>query len=119
MINQQSTNGQLFICNTCHKIHLEFNSIGINFEELEQLKEFHQYLLSVNGAYYDELNKGNNFRRKIQIPISGKDIKILVTYNELKELIALIGRFSDQMSFTIQTDKICSDFSKKFKTALN
>lgn len=93
MILYCSKNGQIFICNQCRKIHLEFGNFTFDFSSRSQLKNFLEHLEQVDGSYYQELNRQSAYQRKIMIPVPEARMKLLFTLNELEEIRHLIRRF--------------------------
>lgn len=93
MILHNSKNGQIFICNQCRKIHLEFGNFTFDFSSQVHLKSFLEHLEVVDGAYYEELNRQSAYQRKIMIPVPETRMKLLFTLNELDEIRHLIRRF--------------------------
>lgn len=85
--------GQLFRCDSCNKIHLEFNNIGIDFYNIEILNDFKNYLGSIDASGFEFKNRKNHYRRKILIPFPNTTIKMLMTSGEIDELKKLIDSF--------------------------
>jgi hypothetical protein len=94
MIIRSSTTGQIFVCNQCRKIHLEFGNFSYDFTSETKLNDFLNHLEQIDGLYYEELNKSSGYRRKILVPIPDTEIKILFTSNELEEIRNLIRSFT-------------------------
>lgn len=93
MILHSSRNGQIFICNHCQKIHLEFGNFTFDFSSQDQLKNFLSHLKQIDGSYYEERNKYSAYYRKIMVPVPETRMKMLFTLNELNEIKDLIGGF--------------------------
>ncbi|WP_321286884.1 DUF6686 family protein [uncultured Sunxiuqinia sp.] len=98
-----SKNGQLFVCNTCNKIHLEFGNIGMDFKSPTKLEELRGYLNTVNSNHFENEILANNYRRKILIPFANTNIKLLLSDQEIIELIELINSFLAQDSASNKT----------------
>ncbi len=96
MIIRSSTTGQIFVCNQCRKIHLEFGNFSCDFTSETKLNDFLNHLEQIDGQHYEELNKSSNYRRKIMIPIPGTNIKIQLTSNELDEIRNLIRSYTNR-----------------------
>lgn len=90
---QHSTTGQIFVCNQCRKIHLEFGNFSYDFSSEAKLNDFLSNLEQIDGQHYEELNKSTNYRRKIIVPIPYTGIRILFTLNELDKIRNLIRSF--------------------------
>ncbi len=84
----RTKNGQVYICNRCNKIHIEYSNLNFNFSQKE-FKEFADYIINLNGAYWEEKNKHTPFKRKIIIPIGHKNFNVLLTLTELNEMKSL------------------------------
>ncbi len=91
-----SKNGQLFICSSCRKIHLEFGNIAMDFTTTERLQELQQYLHTVNSNHFENEVLSNNYRRQIFIPFANTTIKLLLSDKEINELMGLIQAFLEQ-----------------------
>jgi hypothetical protein len=112
MIVFRSTNGQIFICSQCRKIHLEFGNFTIDFAEETQLVNFQNHLKKLDGQYYTDLNQQSAYRRKIMVPIPGSGMKMLFTLNELDEIRQLISRFLNRHKRElVQISRIEFDFN--------
>jgi hypothetical protein len=111
MILRSSANGQIFVCNQCQKIHLEFGTFSCDFPSEIKLNNFLGYLEQLNGLQYENLNQSSAYRRKIMVPIPDTGFKVLFTSGELDEirslLRAFIGRHKKEL---ISVRKIEVDF---------
>ena len=96
-MKRETLNGRIFICQSCQKIHLEFNSFAMDLKNRETLTEMLTFLKAVKATSSDELNESMPFRRKIMIPFSETNIKLLLTAEELEEIIQLIDGFIAQL----------------------
>lgn len=88
-MESKSLNGRLYTCNSCHKIHMEYGNFGIDLKSQKALKEFSDYLKTVQTNQFKEKSS----RRKILIPFSNITIKLLLSDKEISELIGLISSF--------------------------
>jgi hypothetical protein len=88
-----SKNGQLFICSSCKKIHLEFGNIGMDFQSPERLNELLSFLQTVSSNHFSFENTGNNNRRKILVPFANAPVKLLLNEAEIHEISELISSF--------------------------
>lgn len=93
MILHSSANGQIFVCNQCKKIHLEFGNFSYDFTSETKLNDFLSYLEQLNGLHYEGLNKSSAYRRKVMVPIPDTSLKMLFTSGELDEIRNLIRDF--------------------------
>lgn len=96
MILRNSTTGQIFVCNQCQKIHLEFGNFTLDFNSETQLDNFLGHLEQVDGLYYENLNKSTSYRRKVMVPIPDTGLKMLFTSAELDEIRNLIRGFTSR-----------------------
>lgn len=115
----QSANGQIFLCDKCDKVHVEFNGIGIDFANQFHLQAFYRYLKSIDGAYYEEKNREKQYRRKIVIPLPESKGKMLFTNGELMEFRQLIFSFLEKADQYKQTLQVCKDYSAIINPSLN
>ena len=88
LINR-TRNGQVFMCSTCKKIHIEFKNLNFNFTE-EQYDEFSAYIQDLNGSVWERHNSHSHFHRKIIIPINHDCFRVLLDQTELIELKSLL-----------------------------
>ncbi|WP_299576233.1 DUF6686 family protein [uncultured Sunxiuqinia sp.] len=91
-----SENGQLFICDACRKIHLEYGNVGMDFISEKKLNELMQYLRTVRSSHFANETLKNNDRRQILIPFANTPIKLLLSDWEIVEIIRLIQVFLDE-----------------------
>lgn len=103
MILRSSANGQIFVCNQCQKIHLEFGNFTLDFASETPLNNFLSHLEQVDGLYYEHLNKSTSYRRKVMVPIPDTGLKILFTSGELDEIRNLIRSFTSRNSKELVT----------------
>lgn len=88
-----SKNGQLFICSSCRKIHLEFGNLAIDFHSNTKLKELLNFLNTVHANHFENEVLSNNSRRQILVPFTNSSIKLLLSDEEISELTNLIRAF--------------------------
>jgi len=81
----KTQNGQIFKCDKCKAIHIEYKNLNFNFS-VEQFDHFADYLTKLDGKYWENKNKNSQFKRKIIIPIGYNSFKVLLTRDELEEL---------------------------------
>jgi len=84
----RTQNGQIFLCNACLLLHVEFKNLSFNFTE-EQFNNFIQYIQNLNGDQIEQQNNFLPYQRKIIIPIGHQSFSILINKEELNELIQL------------------------------
>ncbi|MBS2100447.1 DUF6686 family protein [Carboxylicivirga linearis] len=89
-IISQTSNGKVFICNKCDKIHIEFYHFLFSFDE-EAYAFFKDNIAQVDGAYYENVNAGLNYRRKIVVPLGHRNVSMLLNQKELNELKLLLS----------------------------
>ncbi len=93
-----SANGQIFVCQSCSKIHLEFGCFSVDFMGPKSLKIFLNYLLDIDGEKYEQINKEKIYRRKIIVPLKQAGINLHFTSGELQEVCNLIKAFLEATS---------------------
>ncbi|MCL3779781.1 hypothetical protein EMN47_05185 [Prolixibacteraceae bacterium JC049] len=98
-----------FYCNSCNKVHLEFNNLGIDFVDEDELVEFSNYLKAIDSEYYYHLNEYSEYHRKIIIPINKKGLKILLNKEEIN---ILIGAINDFVNSSTQWDNLIEAFKQ-------
>ena len=87
-ISCSSIHGQIFICDTCQMIHLEFGHFSIDFNE-EKLKRFLNHLENIDGRFIEVENRLNRYRRKILVAMPHFHLKLMFTNDELREIRSL------------------------------
>ncbi len=93
MNRYHSTNGQIFVCQQCQKIHLELSNFAIDFSSTERLELFLKFLLGIDGKLVEEINQKSVYRRKIMVQMPGSEMKMLFTLDEFDEVRNLISSF--------------------------
>ena len=70
-ILKRTTNGFISFCTKCHAYHVEFGNLFFTFTE-DEFEHFCQYINSIDGEYYQELNKDMKTRPQDISPDAGK-----------------------------------------------
>lgn len=73
-ILSKTKNGQVYICNKCSKIHIEYGNLNFNFTK-QEFDDFADYILTLDGAYWEEKIKRHPFPEKL---LSQSAIKALM-----------------------------------------
>ena len=89
-IISKTQNGQVFRCNKCNLIHIEYKNLNLNFTE-KQYDEFVKYINGLDGKKWEAINQNSQFKRKIIIPTGNHSFRVLFTNQELKEFKQLIS----------------------------
>lgn len=97
-IYTQTESGQVFKCDKCRKIHVEFRNLNFNFVPKE-FAEFARFILSLDGQKWEQVNSRCEYRRKIIIPIGTTGFNVVLNNQELLELKALLRKHN----FRLQT----------------
>ncbi len=90
-IISQTENGQVFRCPKCRLIHFEYKNLNFNFTNNEY-NNFANYILNLEGKYWEIKNGNTHFKRKIFIPVGKKNFNILLNNKELVELKDLLSK---------------------------
>jgi len=90
VINKTSY-GQLVYCEKCGLYHFEFGNLNFNFTE-EELITFTTYINSIQGDYYNQVNRHTTNRRKILLPTRLKGFHFCLNPNELNEMKYLLNK---------------------------
>ena len=88
-ILKRTTNGFISFCTKCHAYHVEFGNLFFTFTE-DEFEHFCQYINSIDGEYYQELNKDMKNARKIFLRMPVKGFYCALYPDELKEMRRLI-----------------------------
>ena len=115
----QSANGQIFLCKHCSRIHLEFNGIGIDFANIDNLQNFYHGLAKLNGSFYEQKNGISKYRRKIIIPFPHGSGKFLHSNGELNELKALLKNYIEQEQMPLSSSEIARNIVAIQNSCLN
>lgn len=88
-ILSQSVNGKIIKCLTCNQYHIEFLSLNFTFDD-EEFKFFKDYILSLDGAYWENQNRHSIYRRKVIVPIGLHNVHAMFTAQEIREFKNLL-----------------------------
>ncbi len=88
-----TTNGQVFKCDSCKAIHIEYKNINLNFSE-KQFKRFADFLNTLDGESMEDSQINSPYHRKIAIATSHKAVNVLLNKEELEEFKLLLSRFN-------------------------
>ncbi len=112
-----STNGQVFKCESCKAIHIEYKNINLNFSE-KQFKYFVEHLNTLDGKSIEKKYAHSPYNRKIAIATTHKAVNILLNNEELEELKLLLSHFNKkphalkvEKEFTYSPEMIKLNFS--------
>ena len=94
LINK-TINGQIFKCDSCEAIHIEYKNLCFNFS-IQQFDDFADYISKLDGGKWENKNKNTPYKRKIIISIGHKSVNILLNNEELQELNNLFNRIGKQ-----------------------
>jgi len=81
----KSTHGQVFLCDKCEAIHVEFKNFAFNFSE-KQYQHFLSYIENLDADYWETQNAQSFYQRKIIIPLGEHNMSLLLNKAELNEL---------------------------------
>lgn len=82
--------GQVVKCGSCSLIHVEFGNISLNLTE-EEFHHFKQYVATINGEHFANVNRDSCNHRKILLQIGAKRGYFALHLHELYELRRLLG----------------------------
>lgn len=85
----KTTNGKVFKCANCDKIHLEYKNLSFSFTNNE-FEFFKNYIISIDGDKWESRNSNSFFDRKIHISIKHESFNIILHNYELEELRCLL-----------------------------
>lgn len=89
VIINETPQGIIFKCDTCHKYHIEYKNINFNFTQ-KQLDEFIHYLSIFDFDNNFEVNKQSPYHRKIMLSVRDVSCNLLFHKREIKELYFLL-----------------------------
>ena len=104
LINK-TINGQIFKCDSCEAIHIEYKNLSFNFS-VQQFDNFADYLSKLDGKKWEEKNKNSSYKRKIIIPIGHKSFNVLLNNEELQELNSLFNQIGKHIKPIKITERI-------------
>lgn len=102
-IINKTKNGQIFKCNHCKAIHIEYKNLNFNFNN-KQFDNFIKAIESIDGEKYEQLNEHSPFDRKIVVPTQQQNLNILLTGKELVELKLLLKKKDDNYYVIMASD---------------
>ncbi|TAJ11707.1 hypothetical protein DMA11_15765 [Marinilabiliaceae bacterium JC017] len=88
-IINRTSNGNIFICSHCERIHIEYKNLNFNFSR-QEFDYFARYFMNLDGDYWERVNAGAIYRRKILIPVGHKNLCLLMNKQELSEFRQLL-----------------------------
>lgn len=107
LINK-TVNGQIFKCDSCEAIHIEYKNLSFNFS-IHQFDSFADFLSKLDGNKWEIKNKNSSFKRKIIIPTGNRSFNVLLNNEELQELNNLFNRIGNQpQPFKVEKRVVCS-----------
>jgi hypothetical protein len=89
-IINRTTNGTVFRCNKCEKLHIEFNNLNFNFTSSEY-EYFVDFFRRLDEDFWESINTRSVYKRKIIVPIQHRNFMILMNSREVKEMKVLLG----------------------------
>ena len=95
----KTQNGQIFKCNMCDKIHVEYKNLCFNLT-IKQFDNFADYMSKLDGDKWENSNKNLQYKRKIIIPIGLKSFQIILNKEELLELNNLLNNIIKKVTNT-------------------
>jgi len=103
----QTTNGRVFICPNCEKIHIEFNNFLFSFNN-DEFGYFKSCFERIDACYYEKMNTNIAYKRKIIVPIGHRNVSMMLNKKELKELQVLLTKRAEPkgQSFFLSTQEI-------------
>ena len=84
-IISQTSNGKIFRCTTCNKLHIEYKNLNFNFAP-EEFEFFKNYFLKLNAEHWENVNKNTFYKRKIMVPIGHRNFTAMFNSEEIHEL---------------------------------
>ncbi|MCU4166416.1 DUF6686 family protein [Carboxylicivirga caseinilyticus] len=87
----QTSNGRVFLCSNCDKIHIEFYHFLFSFDE-EAYDFFKNNITKIDGNYFENVNSGLHYRRKIIVPLGHRNVSMMLNQKELRELQLLLSQ---------------------------
>ncbi len=90
-IISQISNGRVFVCGNCDKIHIEFYNFLYSFNE-EEYCFFKSRIEQIDGCYYESQNAQLSYKRKIVVPLGHRNVSMLLNQSELEELQLLLSQ---------------------------
>lgn len=80
-----SSQGKVYLCGSCDKIHIEFKNLSFSFNRKEY-NQFINYFLKLEPNRWEYLNQDTIYTRKIQVPIAHKNLTLMFCANEIYQL---------------------------------
>lgn len=101
----QVNGNKLTFCKACKMYHLEFTNIYLEFTE-QQFKEFREYLLTIEVAYWELKYACVKIKRKVPIPTTQKNLILMFNRHEIDELKALLFSKSNPKTQLLDVSQI-------------
>lgn len=88
-IISRTRNGLIAYCGHCKVYQLEFGNLFFRLSE-SSFDYFRNYVVSIDGAYYEHRNKRMTCTRKIFLRLPAENVYFCVCASELEELKRLV-----------------------------
>jgi hypothetical protein len=75
---------RIYKCKTCEKIHLETGNVLIHFPTLQRLRQYLDYLETIDARHYAALNRDKGFSKDVFLPIEGSTVNIAFSLEEFE-----------------------------------
>ncbi|WP_146192258.1 DUF6686 family protein [Marinilabilia rubra] len=89
-ILNRTTNGTVFKCDSCSKIHIEYNNLNFNFSP-QEYSNFIDFFKNLNEDYWESANALSPYKRKIVVPVGPRNLTAVFNSREVKEIRVLLG----------------------------
>ena len=97
----KTVNGRIYKCLRCNNIQIEYKNLSFSFSHKEY-QSFKDYFLTIDGEYWENINKNTHHERKVLIPIGHRNVMIAMNSVEVHELKALFsGKKNGEKRFEI------------------
>ncbi|MFV0377406.1 MAG: DUF6686 family protein [Mangrovibacterium sp.] len=81
----QTTNGRIYKCSECNKIHVDYKNLSFSFQP-QQYQNIQKYIQQLDAAYWASQNEEANGQYRVMIPINHESLMLNFTPFEISEL---------------------------------
>lgn len=84
---------RIYKCKVCEKIHLEAGNALIHFPTRERLKQYLDYLETIDAPYYASLNRRKGLSKDVFLPVDGSTVNIAFSLEEFETMKMVIRNY--------------------------
>lgn len=84
---------RIYKCKACEKIHLEAGNALIHFPTLQRLRQYLDYLETIDAPHYAALNRKKGLSKDVFLPVEGSTVNIAFSLDEFETMKNVIRNY--------------------------